>query len=162
MVMDNFDKKNSQNAFVHPVNLDGLEKGQYIRPEEIEEIYGKSRVDQNFGLCILQLKQFIERGSDLICRSEKQGLRILDDEQASDYLWALQARHVYGLRKIVMKGNQIDPSEFSDERKKIHEHRLACSAAVYAEAAGTLRREMKERELFGPVPRKMLSEGKGE
>lgn len=150
------DKKN---AHIFPVDVKELFKGQYISPEEIEKIYSKKRSDPNFGICILQLRQFIENSSDFLCKGEKQGLRIMEDAEADDVLWARHMRHVYGLRKTVNDGNKIDPSNFTLERVRTFENRQKCKQNVFVSAMNTLRDEMRERKLFGPSQIEMLEDG---
>jgi len=74
----------------YPIDYDTLKKGDYITPEQVQDILGKDRESKNYGLHILRLKQIIEdkmeeRGTPVTAKVQLDGIHILMDNEASEY-----------------------------------------------------------------------------
>ena len=107
-----------------------LQKGQYITPEEVEEITGISRKDyKEYNLAALNLKTIIfskmmEEGLIVTIRSEQDGLRILTDWEASMYNAKAVKSHIKGISKSVTRQKGVNTSEFTPEQNVTHLQRV--------------------------------------
>jgi len=106
----------------YPLNVADIEKGDYIEPEEIAEIYSVDLDAPDFRLMQLQLCAFIEMQSakedrPMLPKCEGAGIRILTDEEASRYRPAVADSHARALRREVSRMLRIDVRNLSDDSK---------------------------------------------
>ena len=87
----------------YPIDVDKLNKGDYISPEQIEKIYGIQQKNREFPQKVLELREFIrfesrQKDRPLHTKIEKDGVRILDDQEDVDYT---EKKYSHGRRKMM-------------------------------------------------------------
>lgn len=122
----------------YPMDFDALQKGDYITPEVIENITGEDRYTQAYSMAILRFGQtVVERLADrtpplyVVVKQEKSGLRILDDESASSYTFGEAERALKMMKRNYGRMTRcVDPTEFNDGTKRMHENRIMITSAM--------------------------------
>jgi len=139
------------NAEIHPVDVSKLFKGQTIEAEEIERFYNVKRdADvpsyKRYALCLLQLKAFIENRTTFRCKCEHGKLRILTDEELSEYAWSKSVKAVRRIQRYAADATLVDTTDFDDDRRRLAESRMQAQALIAtaaSKAESDARRELK-------------------
>lgn len=120
----------------HPMDIAALTKGQYIPPEDVEQIVGILRTDADaYNLALLKLRDKIEDDSDaagypLQLRQKDKGLLVMTDEEAVDYR---AKRFADGLRtsgRQMRMATKIDSDQLCAESKVKLTNNLARQGAM--------------------------------
>ena len=129
----------------YPLDFDALNKGDVLTPESLARITSTEVGTPAYQFAILGLRCEIEReleaaGRPVTVKQDGDGLRILTDEEATDYNHAqLQA----GLRKVARSHRRnllVDRTQLSIEKQKAHDRRLIAEGAYVQSIAETRKR----------------------
>lgn len=121
-------------AVRYPLDLDRVQKGLYVTPEEIEEIVGVSRTEASYGLAVMRIIEEIkrnlgDRGVGLVIRQHEYGIKVLTDSEATSYLGARQQRNVQDIGRTHVMQQLVDVAMLTEDEQRAHERRLSRSAA---------------------------------
>ena len=110
------------------INVDVLERGQYISPAEICKAYAVEMGGTKYSFAVLGICGYIEQRSaadddPMIVKGENYGIRILAHEEAVDYVWTLFKSRIAGLRRDDRRFSSISTGGLDSERKREYEHR---------------------------------------
>lgn len=116
-----------------PVDYDTLEKGDNISPEKCESILKIKRDDKHYGIELLKLKltietAMLERQKPVVVRAVNDGLRVMLDNEASEYVARRFLSHERGLVRDHLRGGRVDVSKLSDDERKRHERNTQTQA----------------------------------
>jgi hypothetical protein len=108
---------------------EGTAKGDYIPPETIEKLTHSTRTDRNYALTVLDFKTTIERelfaaGKTWTLKCEKDGLRVLDDTEASEYNNGQFSQHIRGMGRAHFRMMGVDRAELAKEAQSRHDHNV--------------------------------------
>jgi hypothetical protein len=124
-------------ASIYPIDVETLQKGQMITPQQVEHITGEIRGTNAYALKAMALAKDIERdrammGLPVVARARKLGIYIFPDAEASDYLHSEQkrARAKMG-RDLRQQKTAVDRSALNEEQAKWHDHSILCNSRVY-------------------------------
>jgi len=132
----------------HPIDYETLCKGDILSVEQIEKITGISPKQENkFNLARLQLINQIDcelqrLGIQYTVAQVKGSIKILTDEEASEYNDKGRQSALVKLYKHHTKLSSVDTSEFDDKTKKNHERRIYLSSK-FIQACNNVRKEIK-------------------
>lgn len=118
----------------YPFDISEIKKGDYISPEDLQKIICASKgshveigsSDYRFGL--MGIKTWIETELEFECRDmvlkcEQEGLRVLTDEEAEQYLRRRQTLDLRAFERDHVKYiGKIDKSQLSAEQLVQHEN----------------------------------------
>jgi hypothetical protein len=142
----NLNFSNDERTAMNPLNVEALQKGDYLPPIEIEEITGEVEGTQEYQLALLQLRQEIEHGLRFIGRpatikTEGAGLRILTDSEAAIY----NARHGdlarFKLFRAFRRNQAVDEANLSDPERQAHYRTLEVQGK-YVQALRQISRQL--------------------
>ncbi len=132
-----------------PFDLDELEKGHWIPPEACEERVNCPRASKDYGLKLLALQGLLERQwlhereEVITTQSEKDGIRIVDDNASIDVNQERFDRARRAQRRALRRVSGVDRAKLpSDERRDAQEKQVRTMTAyivngqrAYREAA---------------------------
>lgn len=130
----------------YPIDVERVEKGLYITPEEVEGIVGIQRTEAAYGLAVMRTIGEITRllgdkALGLVIRQHDSGIKVLTDAEATAYLAQRQSRNVMDIGRTHVRQQMVDVSQLTSEEQRAHERRLSRSAGyVQALAASTYKR----------------------
>jgi len=141
------------NANIHPIDTEVLEKGDYITPEQIEDILGVSRNDKQypFKLMYLQKKIMMDR-QDIYAKAEKDGLRILTDAEWTNYEGGLFTNALRAMARSVRRIAAVDVRELTEDERTKHDRRQIVMAQTLQGAHSSRREAMKSLPHERSVP----------
>lgn len=121
----------------YPFDFDAMQKGDLIPAEIIESIVKLPRTDRQFALKLLGLKEQIEdeldaRGRPVVAKCERDGIKILTDEEARPYTEQQFKIGARKLRRAHLKTCLIDQSNLNDEDRKLHDSQMLIQGAKLA------------------------------
>ncbi len=128
------------------VNIESLQKGDYLSPIEIEEITGEIEGTQEYQFALMQLRQEIESGLRCLGRpvtikTEGAGLRVLTDAEAAVY----NARHGdlarFKLFRAFRRNQAVDEANLSDPERQAHYRTLEIQGK-YVQALKQISRQL--------------------
>jgi len=131
----------------HPIDYESLTKGTVISIREIENITGISSEEiKKFELARLQLRNQIDRelrniGIEFTVAQVKGNIKVLTDEEASDYNNRKRQAALGQLCNAHAKITSVDASCFDPELKKKHERRVFLSSK-FLQAFQNVRKEL--------------------
>ena len=108
---------------------EGLGKGDYITPETIESITRAKRTERDYALTVLDVKATIERelfasGRTWTLKGEKDGLRVLEDAEASEYNNGQFVQHIRGMGRAHFKMMGVDRAQLAKDALSRHDHNV--------------------------------------
>lgn len=124
------------------INLDDLQKGDYIPAEELEKILDAKKDTSDFNFKMIQLKSDLLK-RNLISRQIECGLKICTEDEASAYESSLSVRGLFRSKKhfdILRDPEKIDPVKLSPDAKQRHLH----SINILGRIVGQVMLERKE------------------
>jgi hypothetical protein len=132
----------------HPLDYETLKKGDYITPEQAQEITGKKMNDPKFPLALLNLKERIRREMQaqrrpITAKVEQLGIRILSDPEASNYNDKQASSALRKLGRSVKRLLQVDQRNLDDGETKVHERRIVTWSKTYQAAKASRRESLK-------------------
>ena len=136
----------SNTTKIWPVDYANLQKGDVITARKIEHITGFKQDSNAFRFAMMQLQSTIERtmeqrGTPVTIKSEKNSLRVLKDEEASEYNHKRTLQQVVGVMRTHKRAQLVDTGNLTKEDKKTHAQRLAVSGH-FAQALTRAREEI--------------------
>jgi len=140
-----------------PIDCEQLAKGDVIPIERIEMVTEKNYPSQEYQLALLALKQDLEKrmydlGRPVTIKQERGALRILKDDEASEYNYVLFDQHVKGLVRRHRMNCLVDVSQMNETMKNAHRRRLAiegCVIQAVSDACQTLQLPVHKRRVPG-------------
>lgn len=107
------------------INILALNKGDYIEPHIIAEVTETKlgTTTYQFGRLHLALQlrlEAIEAGRPMVFKGEGDGLRVLTDDEAVDYLSKAHERHLRGMCKALEDLNGVDTSRLGQDMLNVH------------------------------------------
>lgn len=123
-----------QETHLHPLDFAALEKGQIINHSDVEAITAvKFEKDpRRYQLELMKLRQAIwDNRDDLVAKIQGLGLRILNDDEADQYLWDEQRKLVDKQKRIAKARARIDRSKFDSVATQVAEQRdMFCASTA--------------------------------
>ena len=120
-----------------------LSKGDYISPEELEKEFGH-KLDS---LELMSICQQVQRHNDSVTvKSEKGGIRLLTDNEATVYNNVLFFAHLRGLDHRNKRMLAVDQSQLTPEHKDNHGRKLEVQGNILASIENAV------KELLPPIP----------
>lgn len=131
-----------------PIDFDAINKGDEISTEQIEAIYGVRRDSAKFAIKKMTLANKIEeqmdaRGQVVTVRCCVRGIRILTDSEASEHNSHETKRAIKKMGRCLTRISGVDPTEFKDDEKRAHDHRIAVVGTTYIAARGAWAKTVK-------------------
>jgi hypothetical protein len=113
----------------------GLRKGQYITPEMLEKLFDLERTSPAYQFKLMALEKDIkklleENGVFASIKSEKYGIRILNDTEASLYNMNKIGRHLKGIEDSHTDLMNVDVNHLTKDEGHIHHQRVALSCRI--------------------------------
>jgi len=131
----------------YPVDFEALQKGDFIAPEVIEKWGGVPRHSIKYGFKLLAFKANVEKElrdlkRPMTLKSEKYGLRLLNDPDASRYRSDRQ-KHLLTNAVVQHRGLiEVDRGRLSDEESEVHDRRTMVSS-LFVSAISGVRKEVR-------------------
>lgn len=112
-----------------PIDWDALSKGDYIPPEQVEYATKVPRSSRKYGIACMKFQERLvaelsDRGLEVVTRQEKDGVRILDDPDATVYLEQQFKLRMAGMRTAHGRAMTVDVTRLDEETRRQHENRL--------------------------------------
>lgn len=130
----------------YPMDVNDLNKGDYISLEDCELILNKKRDDDpdKYRLALLGLKDLIVReltrsGRVLTVNIHHDGIRICTDSEAAEYNRSRFALSVRSMTEATIRNQHVDDAELTEEQRAAHRQELAKMAAVTSATIGALK-----------------------
>ncbi len=113
----------------YPFDYDELDKGSFIPPEKIESLLGVRRDHAQYALRVLRLceqitEELAAREKRVTVVGDGGGIRILTDAEASAYNNRAADLAYSKMGRSLARLQAVDPTEFEDNTKRLHERRL--------------------------------------
>lgn len=125
----------------HPLDFDSLKKGDWIPQSELEKILNLSVTDPAYGFAIMALKEQIEDRTGFVVRQINNGIEMLTDSKAVDYLARCSRladkKKLKSYRKL---SNNIDISMLTPKQIEQYNHKTAIIGAEIS-ASQNIRKE---------------------
>lgn len=136
----------------HPLDFDVLKKGDVITIEKMEEIFSLSRKDEDFcfkrmGLRNKIIDELDVRGYIVTVVFDHDALRILTDEEASDYNDRRFQKGIKVMFQAHRRNLGVDRGNLSEDKKKVHDRNLEVNG-------GTLSATLEKRQELRFLPQK--------
>ncbi len=144
---------------IHPIDFDSLAKDSVLDQSRIESIYNVRKVHapEAFRLCQLRLREDIERNrSDLLCRIQGDGIRIMTDTEANEHTWTEYGRGVRKISRQARRRCSINHNALDDGERRVAELRDNHVTAQAIMNRRELARFQRDRLLAGPTPAPLL------
>ena len=131
-----------------PLDFDTLDKGSVIPQSKIEEILGKKANEPGYQFELLELRNRIlselaHRGKKVAIKQDHGDLVILNDGEASVYLFTWEIRHLRGYMRKHDTLLAVDSTKLSLDEKVEHRKRIEISSK-YAQTLSTTTRTIME------------------
>jgi hypothetical protein len=128
----------------YPIDFDVLRKGDFISSSDLENVFGLSVEDSQYSFKLMALAQDIEARTGIVCRTQYNGIKMLKDNEAVDYIrqqnLAANRKKRKQWRRIV---DNIDVANLSPDSKRRFSSELAIIGAEVA-AIATVRKQITE------------------
>lgn len=113
----------------HPIDYDSINKGDYIPPDVCESILRTKRDHKKYSLRLCNLAKHIEKELRIRSRpatvvTEKDGITILTDADASRYAVDWRDRRYRGMKKDLRRLAQVDVNNIPEAERKKHDGEL--------------------------------------
>jgi len=123
-----------------------FEKGMYISPTKLSEIFETPVDDSNFPLKVLGAKCMIEtENPELTCKIQNKGILILHDNEASEYNTNQFMLAFSIMDKRHSKMLTVNTANFSDVEKTTHERRAFVMGKIVSAAKDEARKHIPEK-----------------
>lgn len=133
------------------LDFQAIKKDTWIEPDLLEKITGTSRDDRMYSLRVEAIRRQIEQQTGLLCRQLHQGIRVMTDSEASEYMWSMGLHSISRLRRLPGRMAKIDRGELSpDDRKELDSRRRILQAAAQA-AVGAVEHRARIEGILVPL-----------
>jgi rhamnose utilization protein RhaD (predicted bifunctional aldolase and dehydrogenase) len=118
--------KRRKNSFPAESWIMELQKGQYISPEELLKILGLEEVNVDYAFKVMKLKDWIMEvrehyESPVVMRHERHGLRIMPDNEASEYCVQRHTSCIKSMDRYFEKHGWVNRAALSTEERSNHD-----------------------------------------
>lgn len=114
----------------YPFDMAALSKGDLIDLPTLEQISGKTRGTEAFQFAVLAIQDRINSRTSMTAKICIDGLRILTDQEASEYNHTQFRHNVARTIRRHAKTQQVEPSNLSPDDQRRHEARLIGQSKV--------------------------------
>lgn len=119
----------------YPLDYDALSKGDVIAPETIEAAVNCKRLHPQYALRLLSFKEHLERelmtrGQAITLKCEDQSIRLLTDEEASEYNAKATDAYFRRAAKAHVRNLSVDVGNLTTERRQQHERTLVVNSRM--------------------------------
>lgn len=126
--------------FINEVNPSTLNKGTFIPPEVMEKATGFQRDSDEYGLQCMRVRSmleahFEEKGAPVTIKHEQGGLRILTDEEATEYNHQRFKQTMRGMFEANRRMSNVDESNMRPDQLSAHRNRVNAQAHVITAVA---------------------------
>lgn len=126
----------------YPIDVNRMQKGEFITADEVERIVLMPRTDAAYSLKVMQLiteisRMLGQRGRGMVIVQRDCGIRVLTDPEATQYLAKRQGRNVSDIVRTHCRQQLVDVSQLSDDQQAKHERDVGRSAAYVQALAST-------------------------
>lgn len=109
-----------------PLDFDSLKRGDYLPPEAVESAVLAKRLDPNYRIYALGLRDkirehFASHGDIVTVVFERDGLRILTHSEQADYAPQREGRAIRQIITAQCEGRAVDLAQLGDEQRTRHE-----------------------------------------
>lgn len=127
-----------------PLDFASLEKGSWIEGKDLDEAI---TVKRNHPHWALKLSQLVERvhdeREDLCARVDHDRIRIMTDEEASEYGERRLVHHVRGIKRVRLRLARVDVNQLTSEQKRVHETRMLAAGNIATATRMALKKEAR-------------------
>ncbi len=137
---------------VFPFDYSALNKGDTVSQQTIERIYlVKQATDPDrYRRCMMQFAGEIEiERPDLLVRYDGNSIRIMNDDEACDVTMKRIANNVRSIARNARRRASIDRSNFTDEKRRIAEHRDGVATLLMVSTRKQLAKAEREKLILG-------------
>lgn len=146
----------------HPFDFDMLHKGMTIEAEELEAVTGEQPASHNYSFALLGLRDKIERelrarGRPASVKILGATLRILTDEEASEFNHRRFIANLRGTERRFLQLTEVDRKSLTDKQCDAHDRRTEVAGHFYqaiATAGKQIALEAHRRRIPGLPPAK--------
>jgi hypothetical protein len=115
--------------------IGGYSKGQYISPEILENLFGFSRTTSQYQFKLLSLESEIkeslrERGILVSIRSDKYGIKILSDREASEHNINRIGKGLRVLEDAQTDLLNVDVNNLEKQEEEVHNKRIVFGSRI--------------------------------
>jgi hypothetical protein len=118
----------------HPFDFSNFKKGSWIETNELEFRFGHRAETREFNLLKLQLRGEIESQLGIICKEERNRIRLMTDVEADNYRLTQTQHAVSSLRRQHQRASLIDRSSMTAEESRKADSRDRIIGVTYAAA----------------------------
>lgn len=134
----------------HPIDWSSLKKGDVIGADEMERILGVSRTHRDYSIklcafCQRTMDELETRGLVVVCRSDRDAMRILTDAEAAEYLPTKFDKGARISRTAHRQLQQVDPTGLTDQQQKEMRYQIQRQAMILAAERKANRIAIKQR-----------------
>ncbi len=146
----------------YPFDIELLEKGDFIPPEEIETLTGKARGTDAYRLALMGVTDQVRRGLRDIGRtftvcSRKEGIAILTDEEAVVYGAQKFARGLRSMGAAHRDMLGVDRSQLTEDSRRAHDRHVEVQGKVVGAARKAHRLALRPHRRGTPLLKEPLS-----
>lgn len=135
-------------AGIHPIDPATLKKGTWLGTEDLEWITGLKRDDRRFKLAVLSFRDWVQKETGILCREERDCLRLMTDSEAVYWIDRNFNRHASGIARCFARTGLVDTSGLTDGEKKHLEINQNKYVGTCQAINGERRRELRARKLL--------------
>lgn len=126
--------------FINEIDMNRIGKGSFISPDTLERVTTFKRGSNEYDLQVLRVKglleaHFDESGNPVTIKIEQEGLRVLTDEEATEYN---HRRFKIGMRALFeanRRMSNVDEGKMTSEQVAAHRAKLNAQAHVVTAVA---------------------------
>ena len=141
----------------HPLDIQALNKGDYITPTECEDITGLSRNDTQYQFRMQAIREWVYReskrnGLPLSCGIVNGGLKIHTDAEAAEYHRQMQYEAIAKVRRSARRMVEtVNRSKLTDGQAQSYDREVALAAmrCQSLRNVGKLPADEKQKEIAG-------------
>ena len=125
-------------AVKHPLDFDTLEKGTWLEGSDLRDAVGCHPDEdiKRWQLGVLGLRERITKETGIVCRVERDKIRLMTDLETDEYTVNRTDQLRQGMRRQLAYRALIDTSEMNDEQRRLCDarDRLVTGTAMAAHA----------------------------
>lgn len=146
---------------VHPIDVEGLQKGEVIPAERIAMITGKRRGTQQYQFALLNLREWIhktseELGCSLLLRLDGENLRVMTDAEAVHRVDAHGRAGLRMLGRAVHRFSLVDVRNLKANEQALLDRHRSVHGTAFAAACQARQRALSalphQRSIPGALP----------
>lgn len=130
-------------AKAFPLDFTTLEKGTWLEGKRLDDALLVKRNHPMWSLEVSKLCDRIFQECEIYCRADHDRVRLMTDEEASEYGWRRFSYHVRGLGRQKRKLASVDINKLEPEQRTLHEHRLRASTGIAMATRSAMKKESR-------------------